>query len=289
MTFGRCLGVALALIASVPCMAGDASNTGASVGNNQERTDTPPGAVLPMPPSPAAPAEVREVMPPPDDGRTSTEAVLTEPPSEGTQTRPVDITPEVHDILVALQEKYSSIKGFRAKVRYTSYDKVFEEAGTTRSGLVYVKKPCFLRLDYDKPTERVEIINDKEFIEFRPSLKTVTIRTRKEGEGDEGFFPGFSRTAGELERAFAVTLLGTEKTDRGPIHKLKLVPRDERDGDGNTFQWWINARMWLPVRIIVADNTKEWTYMLSDFDTKVRMTDRLFRPKWPADVTIDPQ
>ena len=208
--------------------------------------------------------------------------VEAEPPG-----RPEGISDEVHEILLKLEEHYAEIQGFRAKIVSTGYDKNFEEDLQERSGIVYVKKPGLVRLEYKEPTERLYIVNQKQYIEFVKSLKTATVIDRKPGD-EKGSWLDLARSAEELEKRNVVTLQNPDEARGERLYKLKFVPRNQLDGPREEMSWWIDARKWLPLRVIIEDESKRQTYVLSEHNTKSRISDKRFdEPKWPADVDVD--
>jgi len=279
----KCLRIAALAAAAFLLMLTFAVGTKVSHADIEQPDDTAADAIRPVE---AEPTE-RAADAGGGDERATTEAGPAEHVESSEGARPADITDEVHNILTALAKKYDSIEGFHAKFKRTSFDKVFEMAGTVETGQVYVKKPQMLRLETKKPTERLEIINENQIIEFRPSLKMATVVHREPGRQDSAL-SGIGRAAEDVERNFIVTLQASEKTRNGFIYNLKLVPRDKRKSDYEELHWWIDSATWLPVRISIADTSKEWTYAFSDIDATSDIKDERFRePKWPVGVRVD--
>ncbi len=202
----------------------------------------------------------------------------------------------VDDVLGEMSKKTSSVKDFRATIRKTRYDSVFEETSRVRLELFY-KKPDLERLDTHKTVKGKEVhttqvIIGKDFIlrvwpqnrhGERRRVDPKEMKRRREDWNDPLTF--FSRKPDDLKEDFNVELRRSQKA--GTV-KLLFTPKTKKvKFDYASIELVGDTRTWMPTSIkATSKDGEDWSlYEFKKVKVNSGLKDSDFQP--PAGITIE--
>lgn len=144
------------------------------------------------------------------------------------------------DIFDTISEEYEGIADFEANVEIVM-------SGTKMSGKMTFKSPNMLRIDFDKPSDQVLVINAKQIALYLPSYKVTMVQDLKGGNYSRSLGLGSAEGLSLLRKGYTKSFLKTpspvpldeqseaadgevDNTDTTMVYKLKLVWKSSSEG-----------------------------------------------------------
>ena len=150
-------------------------------------------------------------------------------------------------------------------------------------GKVYLKKPGWMKWEYQDPEEKIFLLKDKLYQAYYPEDNQLVLSTLSDENNEAEILSLLSGRRPLLEH-YAVEL-SSFPTENSNVHQLKLTPLGE---EADTFILLeIDAKTWLIQKAIFFDwagNKQEFRF--SQMETNVPLPKNIFELEVPPDVEI---
>jgi outer membrane lipoprotein-sorting protein len=186
------------------------------------------------------------------------------------------------DIARDLEIRMKELHSLQADFQQT----LFSSTITTplqEKGKLYIRKPGWLRFDYEDPEIHVFLIKNNLYQEYYPEDKQLVERTLTEEGSEASLLALLAGSSGILEH-YRVEFDPDAPEEPG-VHRLKLTPREEEADTYIILE--IDAHDGLIRRAVSFDWTgNRQEFLFSHIKTDIRLSDSVFELKVPPDVDI---
>jgi len=186
------------------------------------------------------------------------------------------------DIARDLEIRMKELHSLQADFQQT----LFSSTITTplqEKGKLYIRKPGWLRFDYEDPEIHVFLIKNNLYQEYYPEDKQLVERTLTEEGSEASLLALLAGSSGILEH-YRVEFDPDAPEEPG-VHHLKLTPREEEADTYIILE--IDAHDGLIRRAVSFDWTgNRQEFLFSHIKTDIRLSDSVFELKVPPDVDI---
>jgi outer membrane lipoprotein-sorting protein len=195
---------------------------------------------------------------------------------------PEEAPQTAEDIARNLEARMGGLHSLQADFQQTYFSSTISTP-LQEKGKLYMRKPGWLRFDYEDPEIKVFLIKDNLYQEYWPEDKQLVERTLTE-EGSEGALLALLAGASGILEHYRVEF-DPDAPENSGSHHLKLTPREEEADTYILLE--IDARDWLIRRAVSFDWTgNRQEFLFSRVKTGIRLSDSLFELKVPPDVDI---
>jgi outer membrane lipoprotein-sorting protein len=195
-------------------------------------------------------------------------------PGEGPQS--------AEDIARNLESRMGELHSLQADFQQTLFSSTISTP-LQEKGTLYIRKPGWLRFDYEEPETHVFLIKGSLYQEYYPEDKQLVERTLTEEGSEAALLALLAGSSGILEH-YRVEFDPDAPEEAGG-HHLKLTPREEEADTYIILE--IDARDGLIRRAVSFDWTgNRQEFLFSRVKTDIRLSDNIFELKVPPDVDI---
>lgn len=195
-------------------------------------------------------------------------------PGEGPQS--------AEDIARNLESRMGELHSLQADFQQTLFSSTISTP-LQEKGTLYIRKPGWLRFDYEDPETHVFLIKGSLYQEYYPEDKQLVERTLTEEGSESALLALLAGSSGILEH-YRVEFDPDAPEDPSG-HHLKLTPREEEADTYIILE--IDARDGLIRRAVSFDWTgNRQEFLFSRVKTDIRLPDNIFELKVPPDVDI---
>jgi outer membrane lipoprotein-sorting protein len=196
--------------------------------------------------------------------------------------RPGEAPQSAEDVARDLEARMSGLHSLQADFQQTLFSSTVSTP-LQEKGKLFIRRPGWLRFDYEDPEEHVFLIKGNLYQEYYPEDKQLVERTLTE-EGSEAALLGLLAGSSGILEHYWVEFDPEAPEDSGD-HHLKLIPREEEADTYIILE--IDARDGLIHRAVSFDWTgNRQEFLFSRVKTDIRLGDDIFELKVPPDVDI---
>ena len=196
--------------------------------------------------------------------------------------RPGEGPQSAEDIARNLEIRMGEFHSLQADFQQTLFSSTISTP-LQEKGTLYIRKPGWLRFDYEDPETHVFLIKGSLYQEYYPEDKQLVERTLTEEGSEAALLSLLAGSSGILEH-YRVEFDPDAPEDTGG-HHLKLTPREEEADTYIILE--IDARDGLIRRVVSFDWTgNRQEFLFSRVKTDIRLSDDIFELKVPPDVDI---
>ncbi len=196
--------------------------------------------------------------------------------------RPGEGPQSAEDMARSLESRMGEIHSLQADFQQTLFSSTISTP-LQEKGTLYIRKPGWLRFDYEDPETHVFLIKGSLYQEYYPEDKQLVERTLTEGGSEAALLALLAGSSGILEH-YRVEFDPDAPEDPGG-HHLKLTPWEEEADTYIILE--IDARDGLIRRAVSFDWTgNRQEFLFSRVKTDIRLSDSIFELKVPPDVDI---
>lgn len=181
-------------------------------------------------------------------------------------------------IMKNVKKRYESLQTLKANFKQIYF---WELAGETQTleGSLFLKSGNHYRIETDS---QVVVTDGKQVWTYSPANHQVIIDYLS--QSNENPLP--KDLLFKYSEDYTPHLIGEEKIDGEKTYVLNLVPKDE-DAFIKSMKIWVNESNWLTTKIEQTDiNDNKNTYIVSDIEENVKLSDALFTFQIPPDAEI---
>lgn len=189
----------------------------------------------------------------------------------------------IEDLLINMQKAQSEIETLQSNFFQKKTSKLFKTPQEL-SGIIYFKKPDFIKWEYTNPKNYIIFIQRDKFQIYYPALKKV-----KEGKvvrlRGKIFSVLFAQEPLEKLKSYFTIELRKRKMEyililSPQVYKLKKYWK--------SWTLTINRSNFLPISIEILEKDGDLTYIeFKDLKVNIKMEDEIFKLKLPPDVTVE--
>lgn len=198
------------------------------------------------------------------------------------------------EVLNQLDREAKTFESLSAKVDRTKVTVVVNDR-STQTGDIYVRRDGKMRLNLNKPDQRVILRTGDHLYIYNPLISQVEEYdlSKHREQVDQFLLLGFGSSAHELEKAYLMTLMGEQSLDGRKTVLLELTPKAESVRNQIAkIQLWIDESSWLPVqqKFFEAGTQDYFIIRYSNIVRNAPLSASLFKPRWPKGTKkIKPQ
>ena len=191
-------------------------------------------------------------------------------------------SPNVEDTALKVERKLRSVQSIQSNFNQIYYSSSVS-APLIEKGKFYFKKPDLMKWEYKDPEEKTFLYKEGVFLEYYPEDKEL-YRNSSFKENYESEILSLLSGQKNLNDDYSIEP-SPFPSENKEAPQLKLTPREE--GEYTHILLEIDERTWLIRRAIFFDwagNKNEFKF--SQIKTDVRLSNKVFELKIPADVEI---
>ncbi|NOZ20799.1 MAG: outer membrane lipoprotein carrier protein LolA [Planctomycetes bacterium] len=178
---------------------------------------------------------------------------------------------EVDRIVGEFKKATQALKALSANLEGSKVCKMMEFREDYKATLK-MQRPKKLRIDYTEPYKELRVVNGDVAWIYEPEMNQAQrIDLSRRGQEVRGATPlelAFSGNVDELRRDYNITLVKTEKTEKGKtVYTLELKPKGEEvEAKYRSIQFKMKEGVWVPFEIVTTNLTGDTveTYILKD-------------------------
>jgi outer membrane lipoprotein-sorting protein len=177
----------------------------------------------------------------------------------------------------------------RTKVTVVVNDK------SSEFGKIFVRRDDKMRIEITAPDPKTILRSGNDLFLYNPKIKQVEEYDLGKHRAlvDQFLLLGFGTSGSDLQKGYAVNMLGEESIDKHQVVKLELTPKsDDAKKQVSKIDIWLDESTWLPDQQQVFE-TGSGDYFLIRYTNVVRnpkLSDNEFKQHWPKGATrIKPQ
>ena len=213
------------------------------------------------------------------------------PVSSGTGGKTQNHGPTSDQVMRELDREAKGLHSLTADIERTSVTVVVNDK-STESGRIFLRNDGkLMRIELNKPDQRVILRNDNKVWHYLPKTKRVEeYDISKYGAlADSLLTIGLGSSGASLKKHYLVTVVGEDTVESRKTVELELVPRDEKfRGQIDRIQLWVDTSTWLAIQQKFFE-TGSGDYIIINYRniaTNMKLPENDFKPRWPKDVTV---
>ena len=183
----------------------------------------------------------------------------------------------------------SQFKGMEAKFKSTKHTDIVND-NSDSFGVIRIKDinhKILGVLDFQKPDKKTVALNDKTVEIFLPNINTVQVMDLGSHKNlvEQFILFGFGTSRSDLEKAYNVSLGGSETINGEPTTRLELTSKSPEVAQKlSKFELWISDKSGEPVQQKFYEPSHDYTvFTYSDMHLQVP-SDNTLKPKYPSNV-----
>lgn len=186
----------------------------------------------------------------------------------------------VPELIAKIQQRYDNIRSLKADFVQETHSQA-TNLGTSARGTLYVRKPEFMRWQYEEPEQWFLIRGEKSW-HYVADDKTVYEQTIR--------FPELLRLfsdPGKIVETFRITRISADQGSG--LHRLELLPRDP-EFPASMLTIWVDSSSYLVVRVKTEDSLGNVNDIsLSNIQVNLPLPGNLFKLDIPEGAEVSRQ
>jgi outer membrane lipoprotein-sorting protein len=194
------------------------------------------------------------------------------------------------DSVLALMDKSADdFRSLTADLEQIKYTDVVKDT-STESGQIFVRRDQKMRIEYNKPDQRIILRTGDSLFIYTPKIKRVEEYNlgKHRDVVDQYMRLGFGTKSQNLRKSYDIKLTGEEEIENHKSFLLEFTPKSEDvRRQIAKIQMWIDQSSWLPVqqKFFLAGGADYFLVKYSSMMKNLRIPDAKFKPDWPKDAT----
>jgi outer membrane lipoprotein-sorting protein len=193
-------------------------------------------------------------------------------------------------LMTRMDQAAATFTGMTANLKQLDHTDILGENDTQTATVKLKRKNGVLsaRLDFAEPNPQVVVLQERTVQKFVPKAKTVEIYDiGKFGQQlDQFFLIGFGTSGKDLQKSYAVKVIGPETISGQQTTHIELIPKSKE-----ALEYFKKAELWMaqgspyPVQEKIHKNDKDFILITySDVKLNVPLADKELELKLPSGV-----
>jgi outer membrane lipoprotein-sorting protein len=217
-------------------------------------------------------------------------AMLFSSSSSGAKPTQAHGAPSTDQVMRELDREAKDLHSLTADIERTTVTVVVNDK-STESGKIFMRTDGKMRIELNKPDQRVILRKDNRVWHYLPKTKRVEeYDISKYGAlADSLLTIGLGSSGTSLRKHYLVTVVGEDNVENRKTVELELVPKDEKfRGQIDRIQLWVDTTTWLAIqqKFFETGSGDYITINYRNIATNMKMPEKDFEPHWPKDVTV---
>jgi outer membrane lipoprotein-sorting protein len=195
----------------------------------------------------------------------------------------------VDTVLGFMDRSADDFHSLTADIEQIKYTDVVKDT-STETGQIFVRRDQKMRIEYNKPDQRIILRTGDSLFIYTPKIKRVEEYNlgKHRDVVDQYMRLGFGTKSQNLRKSYDLKLIGEEEIENHKSFLLELTPKsDDVRRQITKIQMWIDQSSWLPIqqKFFLAAGGDYFLVKYSNMMKNLRIADSKFKPDWPRDAT----